>query len=46
MFHVSQGGQGGVLSPILFTLYVNDAILKQNETDLGRVPPHSSAILP
>ena len=33
---MSQGvRQGGVLSPILFSLYVDDALVRLNETDLG-----------
>ena len=36
MFQVSQGvRQGGVLSPILFCIYVDDALSKLNNTDLG-----------
>ena len=36
MFQVSQGvRQGGVLSPILFCIYVDDALSKLNDTDLG-----------
>ena len=36
MFLVSQGvRQGGVLSPILFSLCVDDALVRLNETDLG-----------
>ena len=36
MFQVSQGvRQGGVLSPILFCMYVDDALSKLNDTDLG-----------
>ena len=32
MFHVSQGvKQGGVLSPILFSIYVDDALSKLND---------------
>ena len=36
MFHVSQDvRQGGVLSPILFSLNVDDALSKRNDNDLG-----------
>ena len=36
MFQVSQGvRQGGILSPILFCIYVDDALSKLNDTDLG-----------